>query len=36
MNWNAVGAIAELLEAIGVIASLVYLAPETEPNCQNA
>jgi hypothetical protein len=26
MNWEAVGAIAELLGAIGVIASLVYLA----------
>ncbi len=26
MNWDAVGAIAELLGAIGVIASLVYLA----------
>jgi hypothetical protein len=26
MNWNAIGAVAELLGAIGVIASLVYLA----------
>jgi hypothetical protein len=26
MNWEAIGAIAELLGAIGVIASLVYLA----------
>ena len=26
MNWDAIGAIAELLGAIGVIASLVYLA----------
>ena len=26
MNWNAIGAIAELLGAIGVIVSLVYLA----------
>ena len=25
MDWNAVGALAELLGAIGVIASLVYL-----------
>ena len=25
MNWDAIGAIAELLGAIGVIASLVYL-----------
>jgi len=36
MNWDAIGAIAELLGAVGVIASLVYLAPETEPDCQNA
>ncbi len=28
MNWDAVGAIAELLGAIGVIASLVYLATQ--------
>ena len=26
MNWDAIGAIAETLGAIGVIASLVYLA----------
>jgi hypothetical protein len=26
VNWDAIGAIAELLGAIGVIASLVYLA----------
>ena len=26
MNWDAIGAIAELLGAVGVIASLVYLA----------
>ena len=26
MNWDAIGAIAELLGAIGVIASLLYLA----------
>ena len=26
MNWEAIGAIAELLGAVGVIASLVYLA----------
>jgi hypothetical protein len=26
MNWDAVGAIAELTGAIGVIASLLYLA----------
>jgi hypothetical protein len=28
MNWEAIGAIAELLGAIGVIASLVYLATQ--------
>ncbi len=28
MNWNAVGAIAELLGAIAVVASLVYLASQ--------
>jgi len=26
MNWDAIGAIAESLGAVGVIASLVYLA----------
>ena len=28
MNWDAIGAVAELLGAIGVIASLVYLATQ--------
>jgi hypothetical protein len=28
MNWDAIGAIAELLGAIGVIASLIYLATQ--------
>ena len=28
MNWDAVGAIAELLGAIGVVASLIYLATQ--------
>ena len=28
MNWDAIGAIAELLGAVGVIASLVYLASQ--------
>ena len=32
MNWNAVGAIAELLGAIGVIVSLVYLAIQIRRN----
>jgi hypothetical protein len=30
MNWDAIGAIAELLGAIGVIASLVYLATQIQ------
>ncbi len=28
MNWDAIGAIEELLGAVGVIASLVYLATQ--------
>jgi len=28
MNWDAIGATAELLGAVGVIASLVYLATQ--------
>jgi len=28
MNWDAIGAITELLGAIGVISSLVYLAAQ--------
>ncbi len=32
MNWDAVGAIAELLGAIGVIISLVYLAAQIRQN----
>ena len=32
MDWNAVGALAELLGAIGVIASLVYLAIQIRQN----
>jgi hypothetical protein len=32
MNWDAIGAIAELLGAIGVIASLVYLARQMSQN----
>ncbi len=28
MNWDAIGAIAELLGAVGVIGSLVYLATQ--------
>ena len=32
MNWDAIGAIAELLGAVGVIASLVYLATQIRQN----
>ena len=32
MNWEAIGAIAELLGAIGVIASLIYLATQIRQN----
>ena len=28
MNWDAIGAVAELLAAAGVVASLVYLATQ--------
>jgi len=32
MNWEAIGSIAELLGALGVIASLVYLAAQIRQN----
>lgn len=32
MNWEAIGATAELLGALGVIASLVYLATQIKQN----
>jgi hypothetical protein len=32
MNWDAIGAIAELLGAIGVIVSLIYLAGQVRRN----
>ena len=32
MNWEALGAIAELLGAIGVIATLLYLSRQIENN----
>ncbi len=35
MNWDAIGAIAELLGAIGVIASLVYLATQIRQNTRS-
>ena len=34
MNWDAIGAIAELLGAVGVIASLVYLATQIRQSRQ--
>ena len=34
MNWDAVGAIAESIGALGVIASLVYLALQVRQNTQ--
>ncbi len=34
MNWDAIGAIAELLGAIGVIGSLVYLATQLKASTQ--
>jgi hypothetical protein len=35
VDWEAVGAIAELLAAIGVIGSLVYLAKQIKANSDN-
>lgn len=35
MNWDAIGAIAETLGAVGVIASLVYLAGQIRQNTSN-
>ncbi len=35
MNWEAVAAVAELIGAIGVIASLVYLAKQIQANAEN-
>ena len=32
MNWEAIGAVAELLGAIGVIVSLMYLASQVRRN----
>ena len=36
MNWDAIGAIAELLGAVGVIASLVYLAGQVRSSGNQA
>ena len=35
MSWDAVGAIAELIGALGVIASLIYLAKQINANSDN-
>jgi hypothetical protein len=35
MNWDAIGAIAETLGAVGVIASLIYLATQIRQNTSN-
>jgi hypothetical protein len=35
MNWDAVGALAELIAAIGVIASIVYLAIQIRDNTKS-
>lgn len=35
MNWEAVGAVAELIAAFGVILSLVYLAKQIKANSEN-
>jgi hypothetical protein len=35
VNWEAIGAIAELLGALGVIISLVYLATQIRQNTQS-
>jgi hypothetical protein len=36
MNWDAIGALAELAGALGVIASLVYLAIQIRQNTRSA
>ena len=36
MNWDAIAAVAELLGALGVIASLVYLATQIRQNTRSA
>ena len=35
MNWEALGAVAELVGALGVIVSLVYLAKQIKANSDN-
>ena len=36
MNWDAVAALAELLAALAVVASLVYLAVQVRQNTRQA
>lgn len=36
MNWDAIGAIAELLGALGVILSLLYLAAQIRTNTESS
>lgn len=36
MNWEAIGAVAELVGAIGVVASLAYLAVQIRSNTKSA
>jgi len=36
MNWDAIGAIGEILGAIGVVGSLVYLAAQIRKSDQTA
>ena len=36
MNWEAIGAIAELLGALGVIVSLIYLAAQIRQSTRSA
>jgi len=36
MNWDAVGAVAELVGALGVIASLIYLAVQIRQNTRSS
>ena len=35
MNWDAIGAVGEILGALGVLASLVYLATQIRHNTQS-
>jgi len=36
MNWDAIGAVAELVGALGVIASLIYLAVQIRQNTRSS